>query len=82
MLLCLPAGPMRTVRLLLCRGPGPGFSERDRALLPLLRPTCTRPTSTPNAAASPPRNSPRATGNCCAWSPPGTPTPRSAAGSA
>jgi hypothetical protein len=38
MLLCLPAGQMRTVRLLLWRGPGPDFSERDRALLTLLRP--------------------------------------------
>jgi DNA-binding CsgD family transcriptional regulator len=38
MLLCLPAGHLRTVRLILCRGPGPDFSERDRALLELLRP--------------------------------------------
>jgi DNA-binding CsgD family transcriptional regulator len=41
--LCLPdaapaAGPGRTVRLLFFRGPGPDFSERDRALLTLLRP--------------------------------------------
>jgi hypothetical protein len=44
--LCLPdpaAGPgarsgWRTVRLSLSRGPGPDFSERDRALLVLLRP--------------------------------------------
>jgi DNA-binding CsgD family transcriptional regulator len=43
--LCLPdpaagprAGPWRTVRLFLVRGPGPDFSERDRALLVLLRP--------------------------------------------
>jgi DNA-binding CsgD family transcriptional regulator len=42
--LALPAGPgpatgpRRTVRLLLQRGPGPDFSERDRALLALLRP--------------------------------------------
>ena len=43
--LCLPdpaagprAGPWRTVRLFLCRGPGPDFSDRDRALLVLLRP--------------------------------------------
>ena len=33
-----PAGPGRTVRLLFFRGPGPDFSERDRALLTLLRP--------------------------------------------
>jgi DNA-binding CsgD family transcriptional regulator len=42
--LCLPeapgqtAGPGRTVRLYLLRGPGQDFSERDRALLVLLRP--------------------------------------------
>ena len=42
--LCLPeppgraAGPGRTVRLYFFRGPGPDFSERDRALLVLLRP--------------------------------------------
>jgi DNA-binding CsgD family transcriptional regulator len=38
MLLCLPAGTMRTVRLHLWRGPGPDFSDRDRAVLTLLRP--------------------------------------------
>jgi DNA-binding CsgD family transcriptional regulator len=32
------AGPGRYVRLFLHRGPGPDFSERDRALLVLLRP--------------------------------------------
>jgi DNA-binding CsgD family transcriptional regulator len=42
--LCLPdsaglsAEPGRNVRLYLYREPGPGFSERDRALLTLLRP--------------------------------------------
>jgi DNA-binding CsgD family transcriptional regulator len=42
--LCLPdpaapsAGPGRTVRLFFFRAPGPDFSERDRALLVLLRP--------------------------------------------
>jgi DNA-binding CsgD family transcriptional regulator len=42
--LCLPAGPVRfagpvqIVRLAFSRGPGPDFSERDRALLTLLRP--------------------------------------------
>ena len=42
--LCLPeapgltSGPGRTVRLYLLRGSGPDFSERDRALLVLLRP--------------------------------------------
>jgi DNA-binding NarL/FixJ family response regulator len=32
------AGPGRYVRLVLHRGPGPDFSERDRAVLTLLRP--------------------------------------------
>jgi DNA-binding NarL/FixJ family response regulator len=42
--LCLPgpggraAGPGRTLRLSFWRGPGADFSERDRALLVLLRP--------------------------------------------
>jgi len=42
--LCLPdpaglsAGPRRNVRLYLYRGPGPDFTERDRAVLTLLRP--------------------------------------------
>ena len=34
----LTAGPGRTVRLFFFRGPGPDFSDRDRALLLLLRP--------------------------------------------
>jgi DNA-binding CsgD family transcriptional regulator len=44
LILVLPAGPQwtagpgRTVRLIFFRGPGPDFSERDRALLTLLRP--------------------------------------------
>ncbi|HEV8276622.1 MAG TPA: LuxR C-terminal-related transcriptional regulator, partial [Streptosporangiaceae bacterium] len=44
LMLCLPeapprtGGPGRTIRLYLSRGPGPDFSERDRALLTLLRP--------------------------------------------
>jgi DNA-binding CsgD family transcriptional regulator len=45
LMLCLPeappgttAGPERHVRLYLHRGPGPDFSERDRALLTLVRP--------------------------------------------
>ena len=43
MMLCLPAGPgqtagsERTVRLILFRGPGRDFSERDRDLLTVLR---------------------------------------------
>jgi DNA-binding CsgD family transcriptional regulator len=38
MMLCLPAGYRRTIRLIFLRGSGPDFSERDRALLTLLRP--------------------------------------------
>ena len=44
LMVCLPralpptAGPGRYVRLTLGRGPGPGFSERDRAVLTLLGP--------------------------------------------
>ena len=44
LMLTLPAPPgpvpvlSRTLRLFLFRGPGPDFSERDRALLTLLRP--------------------------------------------
>ncbi len=38
LMLCLPAGPGRTLRLVFFRGPGPHFSERDRGLLALLRP--------------------------------------------
>jgi DNA-binding CsgD family transcriptional regulator len=48
LMLCLPepapetSGPERHLRLYLCRGPGPDFSERDRALLVLLRPHLRR----------------------------------------
>jgi DNA-binding CsgD family transcriptional regulator len=38
MLLCLPSPRRRTLRLILARGPGSDFSERDRGLLTLLRP--------------------------------------------
>ncbi|MFF5292233.1 helix-turn-helix transcriptional regulator [Paractinoplanes globisporus] len=37
-MVCLPSPARRTVRLVLFRGPGPDFGERDRALLTLLRP--------------------------------------------
>jgi hypothetical protein len=37
MMLCLPAGYRRTIRLIFLRGSGPDFSERDHALLTLLR---------------------------------------------
>jgi DNA-binding CsgD family transcriptional regulator len=38
MMVCLPSPPLRTLRLLLVRGRGADFSERDRGLLALLRP--------------------------------------------
>jgi DNA-binding CsgD family transcriptional regulator len=38
LMLCLPGAPGRTVRLMFFRGRGRDFSERDRALLALLRP--------------------------------------------
>ena len=38
LMLWLRAAPGQTVRLIFYRGPGPDFSERDRALLALLRP--------------------------------------------
>lgn len=39
MMVCLSAGPPgRTLRLLFSRGAGPAFTERDRAVLALLRP--------------------------------------------
>jgi DNA-binding CsgD family transcriptional regulator len=38
MMVCLPAGPGRSLRLIFLRGAGADFSERDRALLALLRP--------------------------------------------
>jgi DNA-binding CsgD family transcriptional regulator len=37
-MLCLPSPRYRTLRLMLVRGRGPDFSDRDRALLRLLRP--------------------------------------------
>jgi DNA-binding CsgD family transcriptional regulator len=37
-MVCLPAGPGRSVRLIFFRGAGADFSERDRGLLTLLRP--------------------------------------------
>jgi DNA-binding CsgD family transcriptional regulator len=40
--LCLPAGPGRTIRLIFFRGPGCSFTERDRAVLTLLRPHIER----------------------------------------
>jgi DNA-binding CsgD family transcriptional regulator len=38
LMVCLTGAPRRTVRLVFLRGPGQDFSERDRAVLALLRP--------------------------------------------
>ena len=38
LMVVLPAGPGRTMRLLFSRGPGSDFTDRDRTLLSLLRP--------------------------------------------
>jgi DNA-binding CsgD family transcriptional regulator len=38
MMVCLPAAPGRSLRLIFSRGAGADFSERDRGLLALLRP--------------------------------------------
>jgi DNA-binding CsgD family transcriptional regulator len=38
MMVCLPAGPGRSLRMIFFRGAGADFSERDRGLLALLRP--------------------------------------------
>lgn len=38
LMVVLPAGPGRTLRLLFSRGAGSGFTERDRVLLSLPRP--------------------------------------------
>ena len=89
LMLTLPAAsspvsePGRTVRLFFSAGPERTFPSMTGRCWCCCARTCTRPISTPNAAAtalSP--SSPAGTGTCCAWSPPGTPTPRSPAVSA
>jgi len=86
--LCLPdpaglsAGPGRTVRLFFFRGSGPDFSERDRAVLTLLRPHLHQAYLDAERRRHPTPGSPPGTGSYCAWWPPGTPTPRSPAASA
>ncbi|WP_433378030.1 helix-turn-helix transcriptional regulator [Actinoplanes sp. CA-142083] len=50
-MLCLPSPARRTVRLVLFRGPGADFGERDRALLTLLRPHLHRLRGTPDSTA-------------------------------
>ena len=86
LMVCLPralpptAGPGRYVRLTLTRGPGPDFSERDRAVLTLLGPHLDQ--AYLDAAAAPPPGPPAhppADATCCGCWPPGTPTPRSPA---
>jgi len=75
-------GPGRTMRLFFFRGPGRDFSERDRALLTLLRPHLHQAYLDAERRRHPiPRLTP-GNGNCCAWSPPGSPTPRSPTSSA
>jgi DNA-binding CsgD family transcriptional regulator len=66
---CLPsalppaAGPGRYVQLTLSRGPGPGFSERDRAVLTLLGPHLDRAYLEAERRRHPvPRLTPRQTG--------------------
>jgi hypothetical protein len=46
------AQPGRTARLVLNRGPGPDFSSVTARCWRCCAPTCTRPTSTPNAAVT------------------------------
>jgi hypothetical protein len=88
LMVCLPsalpptAGPGRYVRLSLGRGPGPDFSERDRAVLTLLRPHLHQAYLDAERCRHPvPRLTPGRPA-CCSWSRPGTPTPRSPASSA
>lgn len=71
---CLPAPPGRSLRLLLRRDSG-GFTERDKLLAELLRPTCTLSTRTPSAARPTPPDLPHANGSCSGWSRPDTATP-------
>jgi hypothetical protein len=76
------SGPGRTMRLFFFRGPGPDFSDRDRAVLTLLRPHLLQAYLDAERLRHPvPRLTPgRPT--CCTWSRPGIPTLRSPVGSA
>ncbi len=70
------------MRLIFSRGPGRDFSERDLALLTLLRPHLRQAyLDAEHRRRGAPQLTP-GSGSCCAWSPPGTPTPRSPASSA
>lgn len=71
---CLPAPPGRSLRLLLRRDSG-GFTERDKLLAELLRPTCTLSTRTPSGAGPASPDLPHANGSCSGWSRPDTATP-------
>ena len=70
----------QTVRLLFSRGPGLDFSERDRAVLTLLRPHLHQAYLDAERRRRGMPQLTRASGRCCAWSPTGTPTPRSPTG--
>ena len=86
LLACLPsalprtAGPGRYVGLCLCRGPGPDFSERDRAVLTLLAPHLDQAYRDTQRRRHPVPRSPPGKSTCCAWWPPDTPTPGSPGG--
>ena len=88
LMLTLPAphgpdpGPGRTMRLFFFRGSGPDFSERDRAVLTLLRPHLERAYLDAERRRHPVPRSPAGRRACCTWWPPGAPIPRSPAVSA
>ena len=77
MMLCLPSPPLRTLRLLLSRGPGPDFSERDRALLVLLRPHLDARLRGNGSSAAGRWPSPHGSASCSRWWRPAGPTARS-----
>ena len=88
LMLCLPepaprtTGPERTCGCTLPAGLALTSPSAIAHCSRCCAPTCTGHTSTPNAAATPAPSSPAGSGTCCAWSPPGTPIPRSPADSA
>jgi hypothetical protein len=86
LMVCLPkalpgtARPGRYVRLHFLRGPGPDFSERDRAVLTLLGPHLDHAYLDAQRRRHPVPGSLPGRRTCCTWYPPGTPTPRSPGG--
>ena len=86
LMVCLPsalpptAEPGRYVRLTLDRGPGLDFSERDRAVLTLLRPHLDQAYLETQRRRHPVPGSPPGKPACCTWWQPGTPTARSPGG--